>query len=207
MEYLAAQGLEADPWRHQVLYEVFPLYLERYRPSLPDEEKRAFWVDFTGLLFEVTRVRGPGADDPAAHADGIGGIFGSQCLEPFEDAVPTLEALKAQGCPVAIVSNWPPGLAFFCEELGLLSHVKAAVSSAEVRYFKPDPRLFYCAQEEFDVPHAEILHVGDSPDEDVAGARAAGFQVRLLARDGPPPDGAPHVRSLREVPALVGQEA
>jgi FMN phosphatase YigB (HAD superfamily) len=34
------------------------------------------------------------------------------------------------------------------------------------------------------VPAAEALHVGDSPIEDVEGARAAGIEALLLVREG-----------------------
>jgi FMN phosphatase YigB (HAD superfamily) len=42
--------------------------------------------------------------------------------------------------------------------------------------------------------------VGDSPVEDVQGARAAGLRAILVARDGaPPPAGVPVIRSLQEL--------
>ena len=43
----------------------------------------------------------------------------------------------------------------------------------------------------------EALHVGDSPENDVEGARAAGVRPLLLARDGDPPPGVEAMRSLR----------
>ena len=48
------------------------------------------------------------------------------------------------------------------------------------------------------------LHVGDSPDADVAGALAAGLRAVLVARDGTPavPAGVPVIGSLAELPGL-----
>jgi putative hydrolase of the HAD superfamily len=45
--------------------------------------------------------------------------------------------------------------------------------------------------------------VGDSLDNDVAGARAAGIRPILVARDGHPPPGVEAIRSLAELPALL----
>jgi putative hydrolase of the HAD superfamily len=47
------------------------------------------------------------------------------------------------------------------------------------------------------------VHVGDSPDKDVAGARAAGIRPLLLCREGRPPDGVETIGTLAELPALV----
>jgi putative hydrolase of the HAD superfamily len=45
---------------------------------------------------------------------------------------------------------------------------------------------------------AEAVHVGDSVDHDVEGARAAGIRPLLLAREG-----GGDLRSLDELPALL----
>jgi putative hydrolase of the HAD superfamily len=53
------------------------------------------------------------------------------------------------------------------------------------------------------VAPAEAVHVGDSPAEDVEGARAAGVRPVLLARDRRPgPAGVPTIASLAEL-ALI----
>jgi FMN phosphatase YigB (HAD superfamily) len=51
----------------------------------------------------------------------------------------------------------------------------------------------------------EALMVGDSPDTDVAGALAFGIEAVLVDRWGTQaaPDGAHHVASLAELPALI----
>ena len=51
---------------------------------------------------------------------------------------------------------------------------------------------------------AEAVHVGDSVEEDVAGARAAGIEPILLSRDGrPAPPGVRCIASLSELTALA----
>ncbi len=47
------------------------------------------------------------------------------------------------------------------------------------------------------------MHVGDSLDNDVVGARSVGIRAILVQRDGGSPAGVEVVRELTEVPALV----
>jgi putative hydrolase of the HAD superfamily len=84
-----------------------------------------------------------------------------------------------------VVSNWDVSLAERLDETGLLPLVDAVVSSAEVGVLKPHPAPFERALELAGVSAADAWHVGDSVEEDVEGARAAGIRAVLLAR----PDG------------------
>ena len=55
---------------------------------------------------------------------------------------------------------------------------------AEAGARKPEPGIFAAALSEADCRPAEALHVGDTPEEDLAGARAAGIRCLLIDRDG-----------------------
>ena len=70
---------------------------------------------------------------------------------------------------------------------------------------KPDPRLFEIALREAGCTPHELLHVGDSPESDVAGALNADVEPVLLDRDGMREgDGATlRIRSLAELPSLL----
>jgi FMN phosphatase YigB (HAD superfamily) len=50
---------------------------------------------------------------------------------------------------------------------------------------------------------AGAVHVGDSLDNDVAGARALGIRAILVQREGEPPPGVESVRVLTELATLV----
>ena len=56
------------------------------------------------------------------------------------------------------------------------------VTSAEVGAAKPDPRPFLQGLALAGAAPEEAVHVGDSPENDVAGARAAGVRPLLVAR-------------------------
>jgi putative hydrolase of the HAD superfamily len=77
------------------------------------------------------------------------------------------------------------------------------VTSADAGAAKPDPTLFRRALAVAGVDGAGAVHVGDSLENDVAGARAAGIRPVLVARDGATPPGVEAIRSLAELPALL----
>jgi putative hydrolase of the HAD superfamily len=99
-----------------------------------------------------------------------------------------------------VVSNWDVSLHDVLERTGLRPLVDAVVISAELGVAKPDPAIFAAALERLGVAAGDALHVGDSVEHDVAGARAAGIDAVLVARDGAEvPDGVRAVASLDEL--------
>lgn len=102
----------------------------------------------------------------------------------FADSAPALAALRARGLALVCVSNWDVSLPDVLGRCGLDGAVDGVVSSAAAGARKPDPGIFAAAIELAGCAAAEALHVGDTPEEDVEGARAAGIPVLLLDRDG-----------------------
>ena len=104
---------------------------------------------------------------------------------------------------LVVVSNWDHSLHERLEETGLAPLLDAAVASAEVGHAKPERAIFEHALALAGADPAGALHAGDSPDEDVGGALAAGLRAVLVVRDGGPPPaaGVPVIRSLVELPA------
>ena len=105
----------------------------------------------------------------------------------FEDVQPTLEALRAQGIRMAVISNWDERLRPLLDELELTRWFDAVVISHEAGHTKPAPEIFLRAAKQLNLEPEYILHVGDSPREDEEGARRAGMQAALLdrrAKDG-----------------------
>jgi putative hydrolase of the HAD superfamily len=102
----------------------------------------------------------------------------------YADAAPALTALRERGLRLAAVSNWDCSLGRVLERCGLDGLLDGAISSAEAGARKPDPAIFAPALELVGCRPEEALHVGDTPEEDVAGAEAAGIRALLLDRDG-----------------------
>jgi putative hydrolase of the HAD superfamily len=115
-------------------------------------------------------------------AGALRALMESLRFEAFEDAVPTLDQLRARGLRLVVVSNWDCGLGEVLERIGLRSRVDAVITSAEVGASKPDARIFEAALDAAGCGPGEALHVGDSPDADVAGAEAVGIRAVLIDR-------------------------
>ena len=115
---------------------------------------------------------------------------------------------------LALISNFdhPPHVHRLIDELALRPFFDAVVVSGDVGIKKPDPAIFTPALEQTGLVADEALFVGDSPEDDVAGARAAGLRPVLIQRslgaDGSEPawteDGVRVIAGLREVVELVG---
>ena len=89
---------------------------------------------------------------------------------------------------------------------GLDALVDAALSSAEAGERKPSAGIFRRALAIAGAGDRAALHVGDSLELDIAGARAAGLSAVLVVRDGVPPGvprGVPVLTSLSGLAALA----
>ncbi len=199
MEYLKSQGLECDPWEHQVLYDLFDAHATDYSPNFGDDAKQRYLEWFTKRLFEHLNVRVPTGSEKD-HAGEVWRVLGPSSLGVYPEVPRVLRALREAGYPLSIISNWQCGLAHFCHELGLVDAVDHIIASAEVRSVKPNPRIFREACDRMCVPCERILHVGDSPVDDVEGAMGVGMQVVLIQRDGQNTTStAPTIRSLDQL--------
>ncbi|HET6585161.1 MAG TPA: HAD-IA family hydrolase [Nannocystaceae bacterium] len=96
-----------------------------------------------------------------------------------------MEALTAAGLKVGVLSNWDVRLRTILDGLGVTPLLHAVLVSAEIGADKPDRRAFVAACKGFDVAPNELLHVGDSDDADVAGARSAGCHAWKFGTDVP----------------------
>ena len=118
-----------------------------------------------------------------------------------EDVVPTLEELASRGIPMAIVSNWDERLRPLLKALKLDGYFEGIMISSELYFAKPSTVIFEHALRRLGFPPEEVLHVGDSVQEDVQGARQAGMQAMLLDRHGKAADG--RIASLKDLVNLL----
>jgi 2-haloalkanoic acid dehalogenase type II len=113
----------------------------------------------------------------------------------YPDVRPALADLRDRGLTLVAVSNWDCSLPRVLERCGLDGQLDGTVTSAGVGARKPDPAIFAAALELADCEPAEALHVGDTLEEDVVGARAAGIRALLIDRE----DGAGEISSLEQI--------
>ncbi|HSL70980.1 MAG TPA: HAD family hydrolase [Longimicrobiales bacterium] len=195
MEFLQAEGLASDPWEHQVLYDVFEPHAREYSPAHSSTEKHAYLSRLAERVFQRLNVRAaPGA--AAGHATTIWELIGPHSLTVFPDVRPALDRLTTAGYRLAVISNWQCGLAHFCTELGIAQYFEHVVSSAEVGCAKPSREIFELACQRLGVAPDRVLHVGDTPADDLEGAHAAGMRAVLIDRDHQTPHS---IRSLEGI--------
>jgi putative hydrolase of the HAD superfamily len=114
--------------------------------------------------------------------------------------LPVLEALRARGLRLTVVSNANGTLCAHMERLGLTHCLDCVLDSQDLGVEKPDPRLFEIALERSSASPAKTIHVGDLYNVDVVGARSAGIRGVLLDEAGLYADAdCPRVRSLAEL--------
>ncbi|MBI5032491.1 MAG: HAD-IA family hydrolase [Chloroflexi bacterium] len=119
----------------------------------------------------------------------------------FDDVRPTLDALKARGMRLGIISNFPSTCAQVLQTLDIAHYFSFLAVSAIIRAEKPDRAIFDHAARLANRPVSELVHVGDGTHADVDGARGAGWNAILLDRDNWYPDYAvvPRIRRLTEL--------
>lgn len=119
----------------------------------------------------------------------------------YDDALPTLDALRSKGYKMGIISNHEWGLPGLITGLGLAPYFDAVVSSARVGYRKPHPEIFRLILDDLGGSAGETLMIGDSISSDVKGAIRMGMSVVLVDRDNTstPVDGVPVVDKLSDL--------
>jgi putative hydrolase of the HAD superfamily len=110
-------------------------------------------------------------------------------LALFPDALETLTRTRSVrlGRKVGLVTNGPAEVQRAkIELLGLTDHVDFALVSGEFGAAKPDPAIFVEALRLGDALPHETLFIGDSPEFDIAGAKASGLTAVWVNRTGRP---------------------
>jgi putative hydrolase of the HAD superfamily len=133
-------------------------------------------------------------------AVGVETMMASIRFHSFPDAEPALRSLRDRGLKLVCVSNWDCSLPDVLADCGLGSVLDGVVTSAAAGASKPDPAIFIEALGLTGCEPAEALHVGDTPAEDVDGARAAGIPALLIDRSG-----GGDITTLSELEDLVGR--
>lgn len=120
------------------------------------------------------------------------------CLTPFPENLAVLQALKAEGVPMAILSNGTPRMLEVCTRhagmTGLFDHL---LSVDAVRKYKTTDAAYQLAPDAFGVPAGNILFVSSNA-WDAAGAGWFGFTTFWINRSGQPPE------ALGVTPAATG---
>jgi HAD superfamily hydrolase (TIGR01549 family) len=191
-------GLELDPSRYKQARERAVEGIRRH-PELEHDEE--IWVAFTERI-----IRGMGGEADSAYECAVAMTKAwehAEHFELYEDALPVLEELRAQGLKLGLVSNTGRNLDEFVAHHRL--DVDAAIGSGKFGRTKPHPTIFRAVLERLAVEPADAAMVGDSPEDDVEGARAAGIEAAfLLDREDRYPEIPDRLPDLYALPAALG---
>lgn len=108
-------------------------------------------------------------------------------LRLFPDALETLALVRAAGMSrkVGLITNGPADIQRAkIELLDLMRLVDFALISGELGIAKPDPAIFQEALRLGNAGPEQTIFVGDSPEFDIAGARASGIRSVWINRTG-----------------------
>ena len=136
--------------------------------------------DMTFLRHRALAEQLRSAGYPEAHADDAFEVFfaARNRVQLYPDVAPALERLKRR-YRIFALSNGNADL----NRCGIAQFFDGHISAQSAGAAKPDARIFEQLRDAAGVRAAQILHVGDDPVADVAGAVNAGMHAVWVKRD------------------------
>ncbi len=193
-------GLTLDPARYEEARAAAIEELQAEGRFVHDDE---IWIAFTEKI-----VRGMGGDAEGARecaTDMVREWERHENFSLYEDVLAVLDELRRHGMKIGLVTNGQRDLEEFVAHHGL--EVDAMVGSRLHGRTKPHPSIFVAALRMLEVEPGEAAMVGDSYEDDIAGARSLGMRAILLDRDGLRPDEPERIDTLLALPAALGLSA
>ena len=187
-ENLYADASGSDPTTHD-LFGTMQQMVSGYRDLLTELGVRDYLDQMTWELLQ------------SEHS-----LFAATNATLYDDTVPVLQHLRNEGFKLAIVSNWDTPLDPLMERLGIADYFDIIVAShdARVQSAKPDSHIFEYTLAAVGVSAEEAVHVGDTYEADIIGARNAGIRPILIDRDGTQAGRWKEtIRDLSELPELL----
>ncbi len=178
------------------------------RNQFAEEVKGKIWSleEIRRRAFERTLEHiGHPNSELAAHLNAIYLKHRFEDIELYPDVIPTFNVL-APHFKLGLLSNGNT----YPERCGLEERFAFVIFSQDVQVEKPDPKIFEITAQQAGCEFAQMLHVGDSLENDVAGAQNVGAPAVWLNRDGImnnteiQPDY--EIVSLTEIPTILGLE-
>ena len=119
------------------------------------------------------------------------------------DAADCLSMLRGAGFTIAVCSNWGWDLAADLAGTGLMAWIDVLVTSAQIGYRKPHPRIYQATLDRAGFSAADAVFVGDGLRTDALGPKRAGIRSVLLARDAEEQIHPEQAASLGDVARLL----
>jgi putative hydrolase of the HAD superfamily len=190
-------GLELDPAKYKEARAKAVEGLRKHPDFRHDEE---IWIAFTERI-----IRGMGGDSERASECAVEMTRAwehAKNFDLFDDVPAVLAELRRHDLKLGIVSNTGRDVDKFLAHHRL--DVDVALSSKVHGKVKPHPTIFQAVLDRLGVEPEHAAMVGDSPEDDLEGARALGMAAFLVDREGLYPDGRDRLPDLFALPAALG---
>jgi putative hydrolase of the HAD superfamily len=192
-------GLSIDASKHAEAREAALVDLQKH-PELEHDEE--IWVAFTERI-----LRGMGATGPRVRECAIAieqAWARAEHFEIYEDVIPVLDELRSRGIGIGLVTNGARDLDQFLDHHGLRESVDVAVGSRAHGRVKPHESIFRAALDQLGVEPADAAMVGDSPEDDIEGAKSLGMRAFQIDRENRFPELPYRLPNLYALPAALG---
>lgn len=148
---------------------------ERVIERFPAQSHDASWLRRKGIEIALEES----GEDPALVEPAYDAFYNERNkVDFYDDAREALVRIAAR-LPVCAVTNGNADLM----AIGIDTHFVDRVTARDFGVGKPDPAIFLHACDLLDAPPANVLHVGDDVEADIAGAHRAGLKTCWLHRD------------------------
>jgi len=159
------------------------------------------WMEYDRRVLSALAV-----EDPARWtASAIQARFrNARWNRAYPEAQPVLEGLRDRGYALHVISNATDEIRDRIQNVGLEGYFESITCSQEAGANKPAPAPFLLALAKAGCVPGGAIHVGNTYEDDVLGARGVGIAPVLIDRDGVRPEaGCPRFRDLRGVLTLI----
>jgi HAD superfamily hydrolase (TIGR01549 family) len=193
-------GLELEPTLYKDARAKAVEGLHKHPDFRHDEE---IWVAFTERI-----IRGMGGDSDHAYECAVEMTRAwehAHNFDLFDDVLPVLADLRERGLKLGLVSNTGRDVDVFLAHHSL--QIDAALSSRIHGKVKPHPTIFQAVLDRLGVVAEQSAMVGDSPEDDLEGARGLGMRAFLVDREGLFLDAEDRLPDLFALPAALGLAA
>ncbi len=204
--------LRAEELLYQWLSQQVPAITERYDIYRLRDKRRTLLNDFPELAYDLTQLRIKSfvmlAEEFDLTDDWIQPAFeifyeARQQVTLFDDVEPVLDEL-AKNYQLASLTNGNADIV----KTGVNHWFDFSLSSAMVGKLKSEPDIYRQLHKLANIEAKQMIHIGDDPRNDVAGAKSAGVYAIWLNREQKPwlledcePDAS--IASLHELPRLL----
>ena len=141
--------------------------------------EKKWWYHVVENVFEEVGM----FDGFDSYFDELFEVFRHGAWKLFPETRGVLTSLEKRGFKLGLISNFDTRVYDVCQALGIYKYFQSFVISSEAGFAKPSPEIFEIALIEQGVSAEESIHIGDSIEHDILGAKALGINAILLDRE------------------------